>query len=69
MLSSNYEAIDETLQLTNSILEILEFPLEIHPESLDALFDEKIYIEISNVLFPFLQYNLLQISKRKVSVG
>ena len=53
----------------NSILEILEFPLEIHPESLDALYDEKIYIEIANVLFPYLQYNLLQISKKKLSAG
>ena len=36
---------------------------------MDALYDEKIYIEIANVLFPYLQYNLLQISKKKLSVG
>lgn len=57
--------VDETLQLVNSILEILEFPIEIQPENLNALFDEKIYLEVASVLFPFLQYNLIQIDKKK----
>lgn len=38
MLASEYELVDETLQLVNNILEILEFPIEIQPENVNALF-------------------------------
>lgn len=59
--------VDETLQLVNRILADLEFPIEILPKNIADLYEEKIYMEISEVLFPFLQYNLLQIDKKKAS--